>query len=72
MAPVVSLIAVWPALFLRVNSYVRTVVVRNNSIKLPSDRDAGTYLFGFPALGSRKNQSCEQKMLLSRADPVQS
>jgi Tol biopolymer transport system component len=28
-------------------------------------------LFGFPALGSPKNQSCEQKMLLSRADPVQ-
>jgi hypothetical protein len=48
------------------------VVVRKNSIKLPSDRDAGTYLFGFPALGSPKNQSCEQKMLLSRADPVQS
>jgi len=40
--------------------------------RLPSDRDAGTYLFGFPALGSPKNQSCEQKMLLSRADPVQS
>ena len=27
-------------------------VVRKNSIGLPSDRDAGTYLFGFPALGS--------------------
>jgi hypothetical protein len=48
------------------------LVVRKNSIRLPSDRDAGTYLFGFPALGSPKNQSCEQKMLLSRADPVQS
>jgi len=47
-------------------------VVRKNSIRLPSDRDAGTYLFGFPALGSPKNQSCERKMLLSRADPVQS
>ena len=47
-------------------------VVRKNSIRLPSDRDASTYLFGFPALGSPKNQSCEQKMLLSRADPVQS
>jgi hypothetical protein len=47
-------------------------VVRKNSIRLASDRDAGTYLFGFPALGSPKNQSCEQKMLLSRADPVQS
>jgi hypothetical protein len=42
------------------------VVVRKNSIRLPSDRDAGTYLFGLPALGSSKNQSCEQKMLLSR------
>ena len=51
---------------------VVTPVVRKNSIRLPSDRDAGTYLFGFPALGSPKNQSCEQKMLLSRADPVQS
>ncbi len=30
-------------------------VVRKNSIRLPSDRDAGTYLFGFPALGSPKN-----------------
>jgi len=48
------------------------VVVRKNSIRLPSDRDAGTYLFGFPTLGSPKNQSCDQKMLLSRADPVQS
>jgi hypothetical protein len=48
------------------------VVVRKNSIRLPCDRDAGTYLFGFPALGSPKNQSCEQKMLLSRADRVQS
>ena len=38
----------------------------------PSDRDAGTYLFGFPALASPKNQSCGQKMLLSRADPVPS
>jgi hypothetical protein len=47
------------------------VVVRKNSIRLPSDRDAGTYLFGFPALGSPKNQSCEQKMLLNRAEPVQ-
>jgi hypothetical protein len=47
-------------------------VVRKNSIRLPSDRDAGTYLFGFPALGSPKNRSCEQKMLLSRAAPVQS
>jgi hypothetical protein len=47
------------------------VVVRKNSIRLPSDKDAGTYLFGFPALGSPKNQSCEQKMLLNRAEPVQ-
>jgi hypothetical protein len=50
----------------------RGPAVRKNSIRLPSDRDAGTYLFGFPALGSPKNQSCEQKMLLSQADPVQS
>ena len=47
-------------------------MVRKNSIRLPSDRDAGTYLFGFPASGSPKNQSCEQKMLLSRANPVPS
>ena len=30
------------------------------AIRLPSDRDAGTYLFGFLTLGNRKNQSCEQ------------
>jgi len=51
---------------------VVTPVVRKNSIRLPSDRDAGTYLFGFPALEIPQNQSCQQKMLLSRADPVQS
>jgi len=51
---------------------LRQVVVRKNSIRLASGRDAGTYLFGFPALGSLKNQSCEQKMLLSRGAPVQS
>jgi hypothetical protein len=36
-------------------------VVRKNSIRLPSDRDTGTYLFGFPALGSPKCPFCEQK-----------
>src|SRR5437660_12573562 len=35
-------------------------VVRKNSIRLPSDRDAGSYLFGFLRLRNRKNQSCEQ------------
>jgi hypothetical protein len=29
-------------------------VVRKNSIRLPSDRDAGTYLFGFPARKPQK------------------
>jgi hypothetical protein len=47
-------------------------VVRKNCIRLRSDRDAGTYLFGFPVLGNPKNQSCEQKILLSRTDPVPS
>ena len=35
-------------------------VVRKNSIRLPSDRDAGTYSLGFLMLGNPKNQSCEQ------------
>ena len=48
------------------------VVVRKNSIRLPSHRDAGTYLFGFPALANSKNQSCEEKILLSRTDRVPS
>src|ERR1700694_2234648 len=39
-------------------------VVRKNSIQLPSDRNAGTYLFGFSSLGNPKNQFCEQKILL--------
>ena len=62
------------ALYMIFFSFFRSAkpVVRKNSIRLLSDRDAGTYLFGFPALGSPKNQSCEHKMLLSRADPVQS
>jgi hypothetical protein len=60
------------ALWRRRRSHSPTAVVRKNSIRLPSDRDAGTYLFGFPALGSPKNQSCEQKILLSRTEPVQS
>jgi hypothetical protein len=39
---------------------VTTPVVRKNSIRLPSDSDAGTYLFGILSLGNPKNQSCEQ------------
>ena len=29
---------------------MKRVLVRKNSIRLPSDRDAGTYLFGFPRM----------------------
>jgi hypothetical protein len=36
----------WPA----------TVVVRKNSIRLPSDRDVSTYLFGFAALENPRSQ----------------
>jgi len=32
------------------------VVVRKNSIRLPSDRDVGTYLFGFAALKNPRSQ----------------
>ena len=38
--------------------YLPCLVVRKNSIRLPSHRDAATCLFGFPALGNSKNQSC--------------
>ena len=31
-------------------------MVRKNSIRLPSDRDAGTYLFGFAALENPRSQ----------------
>ena len=49
-----------------------SLVVRKNSIRLPSDRDAGTYLFGFPALGNPINQRRGRKILLSRTDAVPS
>jgi hypothetical protein len=32
--------------------------VRKNSIRLPSDGDVGTYLFGFPALENPRSQPC--------------
>lgn len=46
--------------------------VRKNSIRLLSDRDDGTYLFGFPALGNPINQRRGRKILLSRTDAVPS
>jgi hypothetical protein len=50
----------------------KQVVVRKNSIRLSSDRDAGSYLFGFPTLGNPRNQLSWRKILLSRTDPVPS
>jgi hypothetical protein len=47
-------------------------VVRKNSIRLPSDRDVGTYLYCFPALESPKASPAWQKTLLSRADRMPS
>src|SRR6266705_1427402 len=41
---------------------------RKNSIRLPSDRDAGSYLFGFPTLGNPRNQLSWRKIILSRTD----
>jgi hypothetical protein len=51
---------------------LETGVVRKNSIQLPSDRHAGTYLFSFPALGNQRNQLCWWKILLNRTDRVPS
>src|SRR5215472_4567935 len=45
-------------------------VVRKNPIRLPSDRDAGTYLFGFPALGSPKTNPECRKIAFNRTDTV--
>ena len=36
--------------------HVDRPVLRKNSIRLPTDRDAGTYLFGFTALESPRSQ----------------
>ena len=33
-------------------------MARKNSIRLPSGRDVGTYLFGFPPLENRRSQPC--------------
>jgi hypothetical protein len=47
-------------------------VVRKNPIRRPSDRDAGTYLFGFRELENPRVQPRRQKTLLSRTDRVPS
>jgi hypothetical protein len=46
--------------------------VRKNPIRRPSDRDAGTHLFGFRELENPGVQPREQKTLLSRTDRVPS
>jgi hypothetical protein len=45
---------------------------RQNSIRLPSDRDAGTYLFGFPTLENARSQPCLAENTFSRADRMPS
>jgi hypothetical protein len=47
-------------------------VVRKNSIRLPSDRDVGTYLFGLRDLENPGSQLGWQKIPLSLTDPVPS
>ena len=45
-------------------------MVRKNSIRLPSDRDVGTYLFGLRDLENPGSQLGWQKIPLSLTDPV--
>ena len=45
-------------------------MVRKNSIRLPSDRDVGTYLFGLRNLENSGSQLGWQKMPFSLPDPV--
>jgi hypothetical protein len=47
-------------------------VVRKNSIRLPSDRDVGTYLFGLQDVENPESQLGWQKIPLSLTDPVPS
>jgi hypothetical protein len=47
-------------------------VLRKNSIRLPSDRDVGTYLFGLRDLENPGSQLGWQKIPLSLTDPVPS
>ena len=49
-----------------------TVVVRKDSIRLPCDRDVGTYLFGLRDLENPESQLGWQKIPLSLIDPVPS
>jgi len=64
---------IYPKLPLRMDfADPETAVVRKNSIRLPSDRDVGTYLFGFFALENPGSQLGWQKIPLSLTDPVPS
>jgi hypothetical protein len=54
------------------HAYVLEPVVRKNSIRLPSDRDVGTYLFGLRDLENPGSQLGWQKIPLSLTDPVPS
>jgi hypothetical protein len=47
-------------------------VVRKNSIRLPSSRDVGTYLFGLRDFENPGSQLGCHKILLSLTDPVPS
>jgi len=47
-------------------------VVRKNSIRLPSDRDVGSYLFGIRDLENPRSPLGLQKVPLSLTDPVPS
>jgi hypothetical protein len=47
-------------------------VVHKNSIRCPSDRDVGAYLFGFRELENPRGQPRGQKTLLSQTDRVPS
>jgi hypothetical protein len=47
-------------------------MVRKNSIRLPSDRDVGTYLFGLRDFENAGSQLGWQKIPLSLTDPVPS